>query len=80
MVAKVCPVLAHVTPKQDSAKCGQSHLPPREEQQPRPQCPLDKDATILDTEQQVPAEPDPLEKVGRPENGDMMEVLSFSTL
>nr|XP_046249212.1 S phase cyclin A-associated protein in the endoplasmic reticulum isoform X2 [Scatophagus argus] len=43
------------------------------EQQLRPQCPLDKDATKTDNEQQVPGEPDPLEKVGHPENGHVME-------
>uniref|UniRef100_A0A671XXJ7 S-phase cyclin A-associated protein in the ER n=1 Tax=Sparus aurata TaxID=8175 RepID=A0A671XXJ7_SPAAU len=37
IVAKVSPVLAHVIPKQDSAKCDHSHPPPQEEQQLRPQ-------------------------------------------
>ncbi|XP_044047992.1 S phase cyclin A-associated protein in the endoplasmic reticulum isoform X4 [Siniperca chuatsi] len=78
IVAKVSPVLAHVTPKQDSAKCNQSHLPPQEKQQLHPQCPLDKDVTQTDTEQQVPVEPDPLEKVGCPENGHMMEPQSMA--
>uniref|UniRef100_A0A8C4FD89 S-phase cyclin A-associated protein in the ER n=1 Tax=Dicentrarchus labrax TaxID=13489 RepID=A0A8C4FD89_DICLA len=63
IVAKVSPVLAHVTPKQESVKCNQSHLPPQqEEQQLRPQCPPEKDAIKADTEKQVPDEPDPPEK------------------
>lgn len=73
IVAKVSPVLAHVTPKQDSSKCNQSQLPPQEERQPRPECPPDKDVTQMDTEQQVPVEPDSLEEVERPENGHIME-------
>ncbi|XP_040894962.1 S phase cyclin A-associated protein in the endoplasmic reticulum isoform X2 [Toxotes jaculatrix] len=73
IVAKVSPVLAHVTPKQDSAKGNQSHVPPQEEQQLQPQCPPDKDSTQMDIEQRVPAEPDPLEEVESPENGRMME-------
>ncbi|KAE8296306.1 S phase cyclin A-associated protein in the endoplasmic reticulum [Larimichthys crocea] len=73
IVAKVSPVLAQVVPKQNSAKCDQSHPLPQEEEQLRPRCPPEKDATKTDTEQQAPVEPDPLEKVGRPENGHMME-------
>ncbi|XP_067445861.1 S phase cyclin A-associated protein in the endoplasmic reticulum isoform X1 [Thunnus thynnus] len=73
IVAKVSPVLAHVTPKQDRAKDNQSQLPPQEEQQLRPQCPPDKDTTQVDTEQQVPAEPQPLEEVGQLDSGNMME-------
>lgn len=80
IVAKVSPVLAHASHKQEGAKCGQSHLPPQKEQQPRLQCPTEKDTTVLETEQPVPAEPDPLEKVGSPEKGDIMEVLWFGTL
>eukprot|EP00064_Thunnus_orientalis_P008152 superscaffoldBa00000952_g8175 len=76
IVAKVSPVLAHVTPKQDRAKDNQSQLPPQEEQQLRPQCPPDKDTTQVDTEQQVPAEPQPPEEVGQLDSGNMMEVLS----
>uniref|UniRef100_A0A671XTR6 S-phase cyclin A-associated protein in the ER n=1 Tax=Sparus aurata TaxID=8175 RepID=A0A671XTR6_SPAAU len=52
IVAKVSPVLAHVIPKQDSAKCDHSHPPPQEEQQLRPQCPPDNDAAKTDSEQQ----------------------------
>lgn len=80
IVAKVCPVFAHVNPKQESTKCSQLHLPPHKEQQPHHQGPLDKDATITDTKQQVPAEPDSPEKVGCPENRGMIEVLRFNTL
>ncbi|XP_040894963.1 S phase cyclin A-associated protein in the endoplasmic reticulum isoform X3 [Toxotes jaculatrix] len=78
IVAKVSPVLAHVTPKQDSAKGNQSHVPPQEEQQLQPQCPPDKDSTQMDIEQRVPAEPDPLEEVESPENGRMMEPQSMA--
>lgn len=82
IVAKVSPVLAHVTPKQDSVKRNQPHLPPQEEQQPlqRPECPPDKDVTPTDTEQQAPAEPDPPEEVKGPAKGHILEVLTFSTL
>uniref|UniRef100_A0A7N6FFM7 C2H2-type domain-containing protein n=1 Tax=Anabas testudineus TaxID=64144 RepID=A0A7N6FFM7_ANATE len=51
MVAKVSPVLAHVTPKQDRTKGNQAHVPPQEEQQLQPQCPRAKDTTQTDTEQ-----------------------------
>ncbi|XP_032379395.1 S phase cyclin A-associated protein in the endoplasmic reticulum isoform X3 [Etheostoma spectabile] len=78
IVAKISPVLAHVPQKQDSAKCNQSHLPPKEEQQLHPQFPPDKDTTQKDTEQQVPVEPDPPEKIGHPENGKMMEPQSMA--
>ncbi|XP_071355277.1 S phase cyclin A-associated protein in the endoplasmic reticulum isoform X4 [Trachinotus anak] len=78
IVAKVSPVLAHVTPKQDSAKGNQSHLPPQEEQQLQPQCPPAKDSSQTDIEQQVPPEPDPLEEVKSPENGHMMEPQSMA--
>ncbi|XP_078113091.1 S phase cyclin A-associated protein in the endoplasmic reticulum isoform X3 [Sander vitreus] len=78
IVAKISPVLAHVPPKQDSAKCNQSHLPTKEEQQLHPQFPPDKDTTQKDTEQQVPVEPDPPEKIGHPENGNMMEPQSMA--
>uniref|UniRef100_A0A671XRF6 S-phase cyclin A-associated protein in the ER n=1 Tax=Sparus aurata TaxID=8175 RepID=A0A671XRF6_SPAAU len=78
IVAKVSPVLAHVIPKQDSAKCDHSHPPPQEEQQLRPQCPPDNDAAKTDSEQQVPAEPDDLENVGCPENGHMIEPQSMA--
>ncbi|KAF0041111.1 hypothetical protein F2P81_007009 [Scophthalmus maximus] len=64
MVAKVSPVLAQVTPKQDSVKDNGPHLLPQGEQQLQPQCHPDKDSTQTDDEQRVPAEPDPLEKVG----------------
>uniref|UniRef100_A0AAQ6A4G1 S phase cyclin A-associated protein in the endoplasmic reticulum N-terminal domain-containing protein n=1 Tax=Amphiprion ocellaris TaxID=80972 RepID=A0AAQ6A4G1_AMPOC len=77
IVAKVSPVLAHVTPKQDNGKCNQPHLPPKEQRQPRPECPPDKDVTQMDTEQQVPVEPDSLEEVEHPENGHIIEVLTL---
>ncbi|XP_022609994.1 S phase cyclin A-associated protein in the endoplasmic reticulum isoform X1 [Seriola dumerili] len=73
IVAKVSPVLAHVTPKQDSTKGNQSHLPQQEKKQLQPECPPAKDSSHTDTEQQVPAESDPLKEVGSPENGHMME-------
>ncbi|KAL7401821.1 hypothetical protein ABVT39_005027 [Epinephelus coioides] len=78
IVAKVSPVLAHVTPKQDSAKRNPSHLPPKEEQQLHPECPTDKDTTEKDTEEEVPAEPVPPEEVERPEKGNMMEPQSMA--
>uniref|UniRef100_A0A667YM69 S-phase cyclin A-associated protein in the ER n=1 Tax=Myripristis murdjan TaxID=586833 RepID=A0A667YM69_9TELE len=62
IVAKVSPVLAHVTPKQDSAKESQSQLLPQEEQQLCPPCPQDKDGAQTDSEQPVPVEPGPMEK------------------
>ncbi|XP_008280343.1 S phase cyclin A-associated protein in the endoplasmic reticulum isoform X3 [Stegastes partitus] len=77
-IAKVSPVLAHVAPKQDSGKSNQSHLPPKEERQPRPECPPDKVVTQMDTKQQVPVEPDSLEEVERPENGHIMEPQSMA--
>ncbi|XP_068579461.1 S phase cyclin A-associated protein in the endoplasmic reticulum isoform X3 [Cebidichthys violaceus] len=78
IVAKVSPVSVHVTPKQDGVKCNQLHLPPKEEQQLHPLCPSDKDATQKDAEQPVPVEPDPLEKVGCPANGNTMEPQSMA--
>uniref|UniRef100_A0AAQ5Z923 C2H2-type domain-containing protein n=1 Tax=Amphiprion ocellaris TaxID=80972 RepID=A0AAQ5Z923_AMPOC len=80
IVAKVSPVLAHVTPKQDNGKCNQPHLPPKEQRQPRPECPPDKDVTQMDTEQQVPVEPDSLEEVEHPENGHIIETDGLDTL
>ncbi|XP_074533424.1 S phase cyclin A-associated protein in the endoplasmic reticulum isoform X3 [Halichoeres trimaculatus] len=77
MVAKVSPVLAHVTPKQDSAKVNQSQPPPKE-QQLRLQCPPGKDKTRTDTQQQVPPQPEPLEKVGSPENKQKIEPQSMA--
>ena len=80
IVAKVSPVLVHVAPKQDSAKCNQSHLPPLQEQQLCAECPPDKEVTQTDTGQQIPAGPDPPEEDKCPENGHIMEVLMLSTL
>nr|XP_020468349.1 S phase cyclin A-associated protein in the endoplasmic reticulum isoform X4 [Monopterus albus] len=78
IVAKVSPVLAHVTPKQDITKGNQSHLPSQEPQQLHPQYPPAKDVVQTGTEQQVPAEPDPPEEVGCPENGGMIEPESMA--
>ncbi|XP_071771674.2 S phase cyclin A-associated protein in the endoplasmic reticulum isoform X1 [Centroberyx gerrardi] len=71
IVAKVSPVLAHVTPKQDSTKDNQPQLLPPEEQQLRPQCPQDKKRAQTDSEQPVPVETGPL--AGDSEKGHMME-------
>ncbi|XP_034542425.1 S phase cyclin A-associated protein in the endoplasmic reticulum [Notolabrus celidotus] len=73
MVAKVSPVLAQVMPKQDSTKVNQPQLPPQKEQQLLPQCPPGKDKTPTDTQEEVPAEPEPMEKVGSPDNEKTME-------
>lgn len=80
MVAKVSPVLASVTPKQDSSKGNQSRVPPQANKQLRPECPQHKDVSRTDTKQQIPLEPEPQEEVEGPENGQIMEVLMFSTL
>lgn len=81
IVAKVSPVLARVTPKQDNTKCEQAHPSPQEQQQQvSSRCPPDSHLTKTDTEQQAPTEPAPQEEVGGQENGPMMEVLRFSTL
>ncbi|XP_035654431.1 S phase cyclin A-associated protein in the endoplasmic reticulum-like isoform X5 [Oncorhynchus keta] len=69
IVAKVSPVLAHISPKDDINK---------ENQQPpgRP-CPLDKDEGQC--EQPIPEEPDPLEEMtGDSEKGHMMEPQSMA--
>ncbi|XP_071388250.1 S phase cyclin A-associated protein in the endoplasmic reticulum isoform X2 [Centroberyx affinis] len=73
IVAKVSPVLAHVTPKQDSTKDNQPQLLPQEEQQLRPQCSQDKKRVQTDSEQPVPVEPGPLVQAGDSEKGHMME-------
>ncbi|KAM9853950.1 S phase cyclin A-associated protein in the endoplasmic reticulum [Aulostomus maculatus] len=73
IVAKVSPVLAHVIPKPDSTKEKPPHLPPEEKQEVCPQCPSDMNTTPADTELQVPAEPDSVEKVEHPESGHTME-------
>ncbi|XP_017261601.1 S phase cyclin A-associated protein in the endoplasmic reticulum isoform X4 [Kryptolebias marmoratus] len=78
IVAKVSPVLAHATPKQDSAKGNRSHLPPQDQKQPRPESPPDKGVTRTDQEQQVTAAPDPLKEVVHPENGQIMEPQSMA--
>uniref|UniRef100_A0A3P9D611 S-phase cyclin A-associated protein in the ER n=1 Tax=Maylandia zebra TaxID=106582 RepID=A0A3P9D611_9CICH len=76
MVAKVSPVLACVTPKQDNNKGNQSRAPPQANEQLRPECPHHKDVSQTDTKQQIPSEPEPQEEVEGPENGQIMEVES----
>ncbi|XP_068459446.1 S phase cyclin A-associated protein in the endoplasmic reticulum isoform X2 [Clinocottus analis] len=75
LVTKVSSASLHVNPKQDSVK---THLPPTEEQELNPLCTSAKDTTQKDAEQPVPGEPDPLEKVGCPENENMMEPQSMA--
>uniref|UniRef100_A0A3P8QIP9 C2H2-type domain-containing protein n=1 Tax=Astatotilapia calliptera TaxID=8154 RepID=A0A3P8QIP9_ASTCA len=71
MVAKVSPVLACVTPKQDNNKGNQSRAPPQANEQLRPECPRHKDVSQTDTKQQIPSEPEPQE-----EPQSMAEVLA----
>ncbi|KAM8890807.1 S phase cyclin A-associated protein in the endoplasmic reticulum isoform 5-T5 [Spinachia spinachia] len=78
IIAKVRSVLVKDPPKQDSAKCNQSHLPPKQAQQLDPLCPSNKDSTQKDVEQQVPLKPNPLVEVGCPVNGNMMEPQSMA--
>uniref|UniRef100_A0A668UA65 C2H2-type domain-containing protein n=1 Tax=Oreochromis aureus TaxID=47969 RepID=A0A668UA65_OREAU len=78
MVAKVSPVLASVTPKQDSSKGNQSRVPPQANKQLRPECPQHKDVSRTDTKQQIPLEPEPQEEVEGPENGQIMEPQSMA--
>ncbi|XP_037539447.1 S phase cyclin A-associated protein in the endoplasmic reticulum [Nematolebias whitei] len=73
MVAKVSPVLAHTTPKQDGAKGNWSHLPAQNQKRLRPECPPDKDVIQTNSGQQVTAEPNPLKEVVHPDNGQIME-------
>lgn len=79
-MAKVSPVVAQVSPKQDSAKCNRSLVVPQEEQHPRSERPSVKEVIQADTGQQVSVEPDPLVKVEHPDNEGIMEVLTLSTL
>ncbi|XP_004553219.3 S phase cyclin A-associated protein in the endoplasmic reticulum isoform X3 [Maylandia zebra] len=78
MVAKVSPVLACVTPKQDNNKGNQSRAPPQANEQLRPECPRHKDVSQTDTKQQIPSEPEPQEEVEGPENGQIMEPQSMA--
>ncbi|XP_063335743.1 S phase cyclin A-associated protein in the endoplasmic reticulum isoform X3 [Pelmatolapia mariae] len=78
MVAKVSPVLASVTPKQDSNKGNQSRVPPQANKQLRPECHRHKDVSQTDTKQQIPSEPQPQEEVEGPENGQIMEPQSMA--
>lgn len=80
VVAKVSPVLAHATPKQDNAKGNRSHVPPQDQKHLCPEGPPDKGVTHTNSGQQVTAEPDALDEVLHPENGQIMEVLMSSTL
>uniref|UniRef100_A0A3B3CUF4 S-phase cyclin A-associated protein in the ER n=1 Tax=Oryzias melastigma TaxID=30732 RepID=A0A3B3CUF4_ORYME len=52
IVAKVRPVVAQVSPKQDSAKCNRSLVVPQEEQHPRSERPSVKEVIQADTGQQ----------------------------
>ncbi|XP_042079486.1 S phase cyclin A-associated protein in the endoplasmic reticulum isoform X3 [Haplochromis burtoni] len=78
MIAKVSPVLASVTPKQDNNKSNQSRVPPQANEQLRPECPRHKDVSQTDTKQQIPSEPEPQEEVEGPENGQIMEPQSMA--
>lgn len=80
LIGKACPGLAHAAPKGGRPKCVQPHPPPQAEQPAHTRCPVTVDTTIPDNEQQVFAEPVPPEKVGCQENGDVMEVLGFTTV
>ncbi|XP_056907875.1 S phase cyclin A-associated protein in the endoplasmic reticulum isoform X2 [Takifugu flavidus] len=73
LLGKVCPDLAHAAPKRERPKCEQPHPPPQEKQLSHTRFPVTEDTTIPDNEQKVLAEPNPAEKVGSQENGDMME-------
>ncbi|XP_029951545.1 S phase cyclin A-associated protein in the endoplasmic reticulum isoform X1 [Salarias fasciatus] len=73
IAAKVNPASAHMAPKQESAKCSQSHPTQQEKQQLPPGSPRDKDVTQTDNKHPVPAEPKPLEEAERPVNGHIME-------
>ncbi|XP_054632510.1 S phase cyclin A-associated protein in the endoplasmic reticulum isoform X3 [Dunckerocampus dactyliophorus] len=78
MIAKVSPVLAvSVTPKQDRIK-NQSHVVPQEEPHFCPHSPPDENATQVDSEQQVSAQPDPPEIVEHPMSGVAMEPQSMA--
>lgn len=79
LLGKAWPGLVQAAPKRERPKCEQLRPPPQKEL-PHTQCPVTEDTTIPDNEQQVLDEPHPPEKVGCQENGDMMEVLGFSTL
>ncbi|XP_069564773.1 S phase cyclin A-associated protein in the endoplasmic reticulum isoform X2 [Brachyistius frenatus] len=56
-----------------TAKPRSAAIVAKEEQQLRPECPLEKDVSRTDTEKQVPVKPDPLEEVECTENGHIME-------
>ncbi|XP_034032394.1 S phase cyclin A-associated protein in the endoplasmic reticulum isoform X2 [Thalassophryne amazonica] len=74
IVAKVSPVMARITQKQDVSKDKRSHLQVQEGQQLHPHCPPDKDRTQTDTEQQqLHMDPDTLEEVGYSSDGHIIE-------
>uniref|UniRef100_A0A672IF17 C2H2-type domain-containing protein n=1 Tax=Salarias fasciatus TaxID=181472 RepID=A0A672IF17_SALFA len=54
IAAKVNPASAHMAPKQESAKCSQSHPTQQEKQQLPPGSPRDKDVTQTDNKHPVP--------------------------
>lgn len=78
IVAKVSPVLAHVSPKEDNNKVNQQQQQEQKQQQlqqVRPLCPPDKDKSQLlsDTVQPIPEEPVPPVETGDTEKGQMIE-------
>ncbi|XP_061917315.1 S phase cyclin A-associated protein in the endoplasmic reticulum isoform X4 [Entelurus aequoreus] len=76
MIAKVSPVVAvNVAPKQDN---NQSHVAPQKVPPSCPQLLPDNNATQVDSEQQVPAQPDPLENVKHALSGNAMEPQSIA--
>ncbi|XP_034032395.1 S phase cyclin A-associated protein in the endoplasmic reticulum isoform X3 [Thalassophryne amazonica] len=79
IVAKVSPVMARITQKQDVSKDKRSHLQVQEGQQLHPHCPPDKDRTQTDTEQQqLHMDPDTLEEVGYSSDGHIIEPQSMA--
>ncbi|XP_056137594.1 S phase cyclin A-associated protein in the endoplasmic reticulum [Lampris incognitus] len=74
IAAKVSPVPARVTPKQDSTKDNKPQSQPRRERQLSPPCPQDKDRAQPDSAQPVLANPAPMEEEARdPAKGHMIE-------
>nr|XP_061826376.1 S phase cyclin A-associated protein in the endoplasmic reticulum-like isoform X3 [Nerophis lumbriciformis] len=76
MIAKVSPVVAvNVASKQNNI---QSHVAPQKVPPSCPQLLPDNNATQVDSEQQVPAQPDPLENVKHAMSGNAMEPQSIA--
>ncbi|XP_061826376.2 S phase cyclin A-associated protein in the endoplasmic reticulum isoform X3 [Nerophis lumbriciformis] len=76
MIAKVSPVVAvNVASKQDNI---QSHVAPQKVPPSCPQLLPDNNATQVDSEQQVPAQPDPLENVKHAMSGNAIEPQSIA--